>query len=225
MGICSLNGHIIDYTHHLDEIIHDLNTPVQSLKMLLLTSSRDFSRDKRVLAKEAFERIEYLMEKFSQYESRKGSFLLLPFLKTTIQIKQWECRRKAVALYLEWDREVEDLVVSIDQGELSRIIFNLLNNAQEAFHDEKVKKRIRLMVSIKNNDLVIEIQDNGHGISPLSLSSFHRHRSFKKKGRGLGLAHAKKAMEFLNGKFHINSVLNKYTSVFLIFPLKTYSNL
>ena len=219
MGICTLEGQVIDYTHHIDEIIHDLNTPIQSLKTLLLTS-KEFSREKRELAREAFERIDHLMQAFTQNEFSKRSFLLLSFLKRIVQIKQYDFQTRSINFSLKWEKNVEDLVVSIDQGEFSRVILNILNNAQDALEEKKEKdKRMELAVSIKTDYLIIKIWDNGYGLTPFPAITGNR-QSSKRKGQGLGLFHAKKAMTFLKGRLEIQSILNEYTNVFLVLPVE-----
>ena len=221
MGICSVEGRniILKEKYKIDEIVHDLKTPVEALKVLMDIFENIPPVHKKNIAQEAFRRIDDLMDNLSGDKKALFPFPILPFLQNIVRIKKLELSNTSITLNLKWDTAIEDLVVTIDQGELSRVIFNLLNNAQEAISR---KGDILIKVFIQEFYLIIEIHDNGKGIPDNCLSSiFKKNQSFsKKKGHGFGLFHAKKTLEDLNGKINIKSQLNKKTCISLFIPLK-----
>jgi len=88
---------------------------------------------------------------------------------------------------------------------------------------------ISITAAIRGNDALIEIQDNGIGISPSDISHifdrFYRADAARNKsktnGYGLGLSIAKKIAEEHNGKLLVKSVLHNGSTFSLILPLRT----
>jgi len=109
--------------------------------------------------------------------------------------------------------------VKVDADAFRQILLNLLNNAFDAInHDGKVI----ISVSLKNKksgEVVIEVSDNGKGISKENLAKiFDPFFSTKAKGSGLGLAICKQLVELQRGSIKVNSTLGKGTKVSITLP-------
>jgi signal transduction histidine kinase len=117
-------------------------------------------------------------------------------------------------------------MVYADIGMMERVIQNLLDNAIK-FTSENGKVVIKL--SPQNHNILVEIQDTGHGISeeelPHIFDRYQRNqRSAQKEneGLGLGLAIVKRIMEVHNLRINVQSVEGKGT--IFSFNIPTYKS-
>ncbi|MFC0470838.1 HAMP domain-containing sensor histidine kinase [Halalkalibacter kiskunsagensis] len=111
------------------------------------------------------------------------------------------------------------LVTNIDQDQFERALLNLLNNS---IRHTNPNGKIQIRLEKWNNEIKIEIEDNGEGIPaddlPHIWARFYRvekSRSTKHGGSGLGLAITKQIIELHGGTIQIDSTLNVGT-VFMI---------
>lgn len=120
---------------------------------------------------------------------------------------------------------------TVDDKELKRVMSNLINNSVESFdatiyESQQKKNTINIeVIKINKEQAEIVIKDNGKGIPEDILSKLgteqlsYGKNSSAESGTGLGLYHAKKTIESMNGQFKIESALSKGTTVRLILPL------
>lgn len=85
---------------------------------------------------------------------------------------------------------------------LVQILFNLIVNSAQALNESKVEvPEIKLIVDKTENDLIINIVDNGPGINKDQVEKiFNPFFTTKEKGTGLGLAICKTLAKKLNGE-------------------------
>ncbi len=113
----------------------------------------------------------------------------------------------------------EDLpLVKIDSILLEEVLVNLLENA--AKYSPKQTK-ITLAAQLKNNELIISVQDQGCGIAPKEqekiFNKFYRAQFDEKtsvSGLGMGLAIARGIIEIHQGKIWVESQLSKGSKFF-----------
>lgn len=104
-----------------------------------------------------------------------------------------------------------------------RVLLNLLSNAVESFSEREENREIKIKTYYRDNSLVLEISDNGCGISEKHLKkifetffSLKDTKSEDSKNCGLGLAVVKDIVEnYLNAKIEVESTLGQ-GSVFRI---------
>lgn len=113
----------------------------------------------------------------------------------------------------------------IDREKLKRVVFNVIGNSVK--YMDKENKCIRLILSDANdsNRVLIQVEDNGSGISPEAISHifdrFYRAEQSRNRmtgGSGLGLAIAKQIVEEHGGQIWAESIPGKGTTIF--FTLK-----
>ena len=117
-------------------------------------------------------------------------------------------------------------MVKLDPQEINRVLLNILNNSVKYNKNKKVE--IQIYLYEKGNLVVLEISDNGIGVSEEDLSKlflrFYRgdaSRTKPNEGSGLGLAISKHIIEAHGGEimaYNRNGLTIKIT-----FP-KNYSN-
>lgn len=114
--------------------------------------------------------------------------------------------------------EPPNLTVSIDSYLIEQVLINLLLNAKDACVVKSEPEISITAVKTIQNEVVIEVADNGEGIPEDIIETiFVPFFSTKKNGSGIGLALCKQIMLLHNGKISVNSILGKGTVVSLRF--------
>jgi len=128
-------------------------------------------------------------------------------------------------LETHYDESAIGASVKVQAAEFERLLSNLINNAAESMSQGGV---IRVSVKLNDQQLLLEVTDQGIGISPSILNQIgNRGITFgKPQGSGLGLYHAKKSIQTWGGQFKIISKENEGTRVTIALPLfeRAYSN-
>lgn len=105
--------------------------------------------------------------------------------------------------------------VFADKNQLLSVFNNLVKNAQQATEDKEDKK-IEILISLKENKYIVEVKDNGVGISAEMFSKvFVPNFTTKSSGTGLGLAISKQIIENNKGSIWFESEENIGTSFFV----------
>ena len=120
-----------------------------------------------------------------------------------------------------FDTKVEKINILTDKKYIHLILSNLLINAMKFSPD---KSTIYLKINENEHDIIIEIKDEGIGISEEDMNQLFQ-PFFKSKshvgiesGTGLGLAISKKLTEQLHGVIHCESLLSKGTTFTIRLP-------
>ncbi|MDG0815958.1 ATP-binding protein [Bdellovibrio svalbardensis] len=121
--------------------------------------------------------------------------------------------QKGLELQFESSAEAAHFIEG-DEGKLRQILINLLNNAIKFTQKGKIMLRLRFHNQDSLQQLIIEVEDTGRGISTQD-----QERIFEpfvqvdpkntQKGTGLGLAIVKKYVDLMQGKIQVHSELNK----------------
>ncbi|TET32974.1 MAG: GHKL domain-containing protein [Planctomycetota bacterium] len=137
----------------------------------------------------------------------------------TVDLVAPKCRKQGIAI--ETKLTESPLIAHVDRRKLRQVFMNLLLNAIEA-----VESRDNGLIKIKAEFLrdeasfiCINIEDNGHGITPDTLERiFEPFFSTKQSGTGLGLFRAKQVIEKHGGTITATSEAGKGTTVIIILP-------
>ena len=111
----------------------------------------------------------------------------------------------------------------IDDEKFQQVITNLLDNGCK-YSEENSK--ITISTYMNNEDVVVEIKDEGIGISEgdtdkifEKFTRLENHLTSKTQGNGLGLYITKNLVEGMNGQISVRSEINKGTEFTLRFPV------
>ncbi len=107
---------------------------------------------------------------------------------------------------------------------LVQIINNIISNAIEAYGNDYANKKIELLASLENKNVIISIKDYGPGISEIAQQKLFKEMitTKGKNGTGLGMF-----MSYSNIKVHFNGNLTyktepgKGTTFYITIPAKT----
>jgi len=97
-------------------------------------------------------------------------------------------------------------VINGDRTRLMQVILNLFKNSIEAIDISSDKKHISLSVKIKDDLLILQVQDSGNGFDTATGNKlFTRGFTTKASGTGLGLDNCRSIIESHDGTINITS--------------------
>jgi len=111
----------------------------------------------------------------------------------------------------------------VDKVKLLQVLVNLIRNAKDALNQStNNNKVITVTSSIMNNKIIINIKDNGIGISPKNLQNiFYYGFTTKETGHGFGLHASALVMHELGGDIEVESEGHEKGAIFtLTLPYK-----
>ncbi len=215
----------------INNLTHELKTPVFSIglatKMLEVDASQ---KDKPILGiiRQETERLKKHIDKvleLGSLETRKRVFDLkeLDFRPPLQKL----CEEFLLMAPLEnikfcFNLESGEYRIRAEISHLENAINNLLDNAKKYAVDPVIE----LTAKTSNGQLIIDVTDNGAGISEKDQSRvFQKYFRVsngdlhKVKGYGLGLSYVKKVVQGHKGKINLISEVGKGTTISIIIPL------
>lgn len=121
---------------------------------------------------------------------------------------------------LQVDYPSEFINVYLDFDKMAIALLNILINAVEAIENDN--GRISITVRKEKDNAVIEITDNGSGISEDKIPRlFEPYYTSKRNGIGLGLASTLNIIQAHSGTIEVTSELDKFTNFTITLPYKT----
>ena len=148
-------------------------------------------------------RCQQIIKNFSSlYEAEENfkDFNLINLIEETIILTKSETRGiSKEILSLE-----SEIVIFSNPTWISQVLFNLIINAgqalQEKFGDNLRSSEIRISVEANNTSVIINVEDNGAGVSESAKEKlFKPFFTTKEKGTGLGLSICKNLIKKLDG--------------------------
>src|SRR5450631_1796845 len=112
-------------------------------------------------------------------------------------------------LDIEADIKEEPMRAQFDRRLISQALTNIIKNATEAIEavpaGELVKGRIEVVAACENDDIVIDVIDNGIGLPKVSRARLlEPYVTTREKGTGLGLAIVGRVLEDHGGRIELN---------------------
>lgn len=198
---------------------HDIRSPLAVLNMIS-GELNQLPETLRTMTRGAITRINdianNLLNKYKQCSSSENAIsaeLISDAVDSVISEMRFKIKNTNIELNYIIDITAQGVFARVQLIEFKRVMSNLINNAIDSIAD---RGRIDVKIEVKNNNLLIEIKDTGCGITPDNFKNlFYEGSTTKENGLGLGLAHAKKAIELLHGEITINSTPQKGTTVIL----------
>jgi signal transduction histidine kinase len=124
---------------------------------------------------------------------------------------------KNIDLQVDYPHDL--IMVFWDAEKIVLALLNILTNAIEAI--EHNTGRIAIWVKKDKDNIIIEITDNGSGISEENLPRlFEPYYTSKRNGIGLGLASTLNIVQVHGGSIEVSSEVNKFTTFNIILPVK-----
>ncbi len=215
-----LNKTLISKEQLLRDVSHELKSPLARLQVAVALSEKTISQSDSEkfnrVNKEIF-RMNQLINQLldfsktdeSQYQSKLQSIDLKQILNILVDDVKFEGQRNNIEFELSL---AGSLTINADKAMIISCFDNILRNA---LHYAKGRVLIKAKsCQIENRDRVqIKIIDDGKGVEESQLErifeAFYRpdnHRSRQTGGSGIGLAIAKKVVEFHQGKIYARNL-------------------
>lgn len=219
-------------TEFVHNVSHELKTPLTLIRLYGETLQRkeNLSKEDRreayeIITKES-ERLSHMINNIldfsriemgrKEFDFKKGN--LADVIRNTLESYRYHLEKKGFSIIEEISSDLPDIV--FDKEAIASVLINLLSNAMK-FSPEK--KEVRVTVYRKDDSVVLQVADQGIGISPEARSRiferFYRlqnRMTSESQGSGLGLTLVKHVVEAHGGKICVNSEPEK-GSVFSVY--------
>jgi PAS domain S-box-containing protein len=212
-------------------VSHDLRSPLLSIKGILSLVFKTAQLDEKTqqylkLAETSVLRLDGTIKEILNYsrnarfEIELDEFDLSNVINAVIDDLRFSEESK-VNFMVEMPNE---FLLKSDKMRVEVILKNLIGNAVKYARKDIHDAYVKIIVSRRDHEFEIKIEDNGEGIAEENLSKifdmFYRATS-SSVGTGLGLYICKEMVQKLNGKLFVESVLKKGSIFTLILPANT----
>jgi signal transduction histidine kinase len=209
-------------------VAHEIRNPLAGISgaMRVLKKEKALSANRKELLDEVLRQIER-MDKMTRDlldYSRRSSAKLKPssmnkILDNALYLTPFGREGSQFSIRKEFDSALPDVLA--DYRQVQQVFLNILINSIQATGDDG---EITIKTAVRDEGghrwAVVEISDNGVGMSPAILDKAVRpFFTTKQEGTGLGLSIAQQIMRNHRGKMEIESKLGKGTKFSLLFPL------
>ncbi len=208
-------------------VAHEIRNPINAIGMIAQRLNKEFLPienqneyiDITKLLRAEVNRINKIITQFLSY-AKPIDLMLIPtdtkkYFEDIYHLFEDQAKQKNIKFVLHSNNS---FTIKIDQDLIKQSLMNILQNAFDAVgkDGEVILNYFRL-----KNDLVIEIKDNGSGISPEQQKKiFDLYFTTKKDGNGLGLSISQKIIIQHNGSIVVYSKLNNGTTFKIILPMQ-----
>lgn len=209
-------------------LAHDIRAPLAALDAAL-ESIELGAKGPQTLLRDAIQRVKSIASGItyknlnsktdmvpSLFNQGVEDLFLLPIIESLVDEKRIMFRDRNIKFSPLTDSF--KCISKVNDSDLKRTLSNLIDNAVEACDKEST---IEIKLFSKNNLNLIEITDNGRGISHIHLKSIgeKNYSIGKPNGSGLGVYYSKKCVESWNGRFQISSTEGVGTTVAISLPM------
>ena len=200
----------------ISSISHDLKTPVTSIKGYVegildgIANTPDkMERYLKTISLKAHQ-VDQMIDDLLLYAKLDLNQIPFDFERTDIEeylllcLLESEPELESSHIKISFHNELtqKQQYVLLDRERMKRVIMNILDNSRK--YMSKDQGEIKILLRDTFASLIIELRDNGSGISegdlPYIFDRFYRSDAVRSKGSGLGLAIAKQIIEGHNGR-------------------------
>lgn len=209
------------------QVAHEIKNPLTPMRLSiqhyqrLLEDEQSKAIEKTpALMKALIEQIDNLnhianeFSRFAQISVSKQSEFDLGLLMN--EVYELYANIEGINLFIELE---EDCIIHADRNQVMRMLNNLVQNAIQATKKEE-ERNVVIRLSRENEKFLIEVEDNGMGISKeLEDKIFKPNFTTKSKGMGLGLAIVHTIVNNHAGQITYTSAIPKGTIFIVELPL------
>jgi nitrogen fixation/metabolism regulation signal transduction histidine kinase len=206
------------------QVAHEIKNPLTPMKLSvqqLVAAYNDKKTEFDDILKKLSQAILNQIENLSLIASEFSTFAKMPSLKLE-EFDLITVIKDTIHLFgdeeanIKFKTDTEKVLVESDNSQMRRMFINLIRNSIQA-----KASIINIDLSVEDGYSIIEVSDNGNGISTEAQNKiFEANFTTKEKGLGLGLKLIKRFLENTNGEIKLISS-NTLETVFRIkIPVK-----
>lgn len=223
-----------EFTQFISQMAHDITSPLASLEVFTkscqqLTIPQQFllssiSANIKSIADDLLKKYRYNKRELDA--SKKQTLMISVALVDIINQKILQYEKNNVKISLSYDQSAAlSAFINMDQSSFSRMISNLVNNAVEACKEKSSDECgiINVKFTTNNHNAIIEVLDNGNGMSQEMINDLKAHiplKTTKKKGFGLGLCQVLENVKLYHGEISVDSKIGEKSQFKVMFPLQ-----
>jgi putative PEP-CTERM system histidine kinase len=197
-------------------VVHDLKNLVAQLQLMLRNAQRhranpEFQDDMLATVEHAVERMNMMMRQLRSGATPVENAGLVDLGSVVQRVKSVRA-----SSHPRLDMLVRDGVLAVGHEErLERVIGHLVQNALDAVGDEG---RVTVRVARVGSEAVVEVADNGPGMSPEFVRErlFKPFESTKSSGMGIGAYESQQYVHGVGGRIDVDSEVGRGTTVRLV---------
>lgn len=224
-------------TDFINNMTHELKTPISTIALSsdFLTKTKNETPLEKIhhyaqIIKTENKRLENQVERVLQLAKFDKEKIELKI--STVDLKKliseivdvFELTIKNRKGKISFTTQLENASINADRLHVTNVLYNLLDNANKYTEETPL---IEISLSEKNNGILVEVKDNGKGLSDKDgeqvFEKFYRVSTgniHNVKGFGLGLFYVKSIVEAHSGKVGVESSLGKGSSFWFWLPNK-----
>lgn len=215
----------------ISSVSHELRTPLTSIKGWAITLKSEELGDNEIIKdgldiiEKESDRLSLMVEDlldFSRFVSGRISLEKDMFqIANTLNLIAKQLKPRANFVKIKFNTNIQgDLGdISGDENRLKQVLINLLDNAFKFTLEDGY---VHLNAYKNNENIIIEVEDNGIGISaedlPKIKEKFYKGKNSKSHS-GLGLSISDEIIKMHGGNMEILSELNKGTKIIVTLPV------
>ena len=211
------------------QVAHEIKNPLTPMKLSVQHLNRAFDakdeNSKEQVTKvcntliEQIDSLTHIANEFSNFAKMPATKKELLNIKEVVESSMNLFKEENVQLSLDFDPQVDELVVQTDRDQLMRAFNNIIKNAIQSIAEGK-KGLIEISIQQLNEHIEVQIKDNGKGIhEDEQYKIFTPSFTTKSGGMGLGLAMVKSIIENSNGTVSFDSKVDVGTIFYVKLPV------
>ena len=207
-------------------VAHEIRNPINAIGMIAQRLNKEFNptsnqneySDITQLLRTEVNRVNKIITQFLSYAKPIDLNLKIVELKSYFEeiyhLFEDQAKQKAIKFILQKD----DLInIQIDPDLIKQSLMNIIQNAFDAVNKDG---EVTVQYYKVKNGLIIQVSDNGIGITPEQQKKiFDLYFTTKKDGNGLGLSISQKIISQHNGSISVSSKSNIGTTFKIILPI------
>ncbi len=224
---------------------HEINQPLNTISLIIdnivysidtKTITETYLKTKINKVFDNITRIKKIIDHVRTFSRDQDDFVQTDFeintsIQNSISMISEQFTHKEIDLKFHSGENIPNL--SGNAYRFEQVILNMLINSKDAIEEKKkrncgkFKKRIEISTALQNNLIIVEIKDNGIGISPENIDKVLLPFFTTKepgKGTGLGLSISYGIIKELGGEIEIQSNAKLGTTISMKIPVKDSIN-
>ena len=202
-------------------VVHDMKNSVAQLDLIIKNAEKhkdnpEFITDSFLTVSNVVDRMKHMLSQLRRINLQKSEAARIHVNEVLAKVVE-KCANRLPMPQLE--NNPADLYVYAEPDRFMNVIEHLITNAQDATNESG---EVRIRLKNNNNEVCIEVEDTGRGMTPEFISN-HLFKPFDttkgNAGMGVGVFEAKEFVKYYNGQLTVQSIPDVGTIFYLSLPV------